>query len=132
MIDHISLNVSDYERSKAFFARALEPLGYAVVREYSRDQIPDLPADKFCGMGAGGKPDFWLRAAESPVVPTHIAFFAADKAAVDAFHRAAIEAGGVDNGTPGPRPQYHPAYYGAFVLDPDGNNIEAVIHDHGG
>jgi catechol 2,3-dioxygenase-like lactoylglutathione lyase family enzyme len=131
LIDHISIHVADYDESKAFYLRALEPLGYALVMELSREQIPTLPADRICGLGAGGKPDFWLKPADGAVVPTHIAFLAKDRAAVDAFHAAALAAGGKDNGQPGPRPVYHPGYYGAFVIDPDGNNLEAVIHDHG-
>ncbi len=131
MIDHLTLHVTDYERSKAFFLAALEPLGYAMVMELSRDQIPELPVERSCGLGAEGKPDLWLRPAAGGVVATHVAFRGKGRASVDAFHRAAIAAGGTDNGAPGPRPYYHPAYYGAFVLDPDGNNIEAVIHDAG-
>ena len=77
--------------------------------------------------GAGGKPDFWIRQGEV-AAPVHVAIQAKDRGAVDAFHAAALEAGGADNGAPGPRPQYHPSYYGAFVLDPDGNNVEAVRH----
>lgn len=129
-IDHVTVHVADYERSKAFFLKALEPLGYTLVMEFSRAQIPDLPAAHYCGLGAGGKPDLWLRPADAAVVPTHIAIAAKDRAAVDAFHAAALAAGGRDHGAPGPRPHDHPGYYGAFVLDPDGNNVEAVIHDH--
>jgi catechol 2,3-dioxygenase-like lactoylglutathione lyase family enzyme len=129
-VDHLSLAVRDYDASKAFYLAALEPLGYAVVMELSRDQIPDLAVERTCGLGAGGKPDLWLWPSES-VVPIHIAFAAADQAAVDAFHRAALKAGAADNGLPGPRPHYHPGYYGAFVIDPDGNNIEAVFHGGG-
>lgn len=117
MIDHISLRVSEFERSKAFFAAALAPLGYTVIMEF-----PGV-----AGLGEGGKPDFWIGA--GPTGPSaHIAFAASSRDLVDAFYKAAIEAGGKDNGAPGPRPQYHPGYYGAFVLDPDGNNIEAVCH----
>lgn len=129
MIDHVTLTVSNYERSKAFFLKALQPLGYALVMELSRDEIPQLPCEKFCGLGAGGKPDLWLRPVPEKTIPTHIAFAAKDRAMVEAFHRAAIEAGGSDNGAPGKRPHYHAGYYGAFVLDPEGNNIEAVIHN---
>ena len=130
MIDHITLLVSDYDRSKAFFQAALEPLGYAVVMEMSREQVPQLPVERTCGLGVGGKPDLWLRPTSNPIAATHIAFRAPNREAVDAFHRAALAAGATDNGAPGPRPHYHAAYYGAFVTDPDGNNVEAVIHDH--
>jgi catechol 2,3-dioxygenase-like lactoylglutathione lyase family enzyme len=117
MIDHISLRVRDFNKSKAFYAAALAPLGYTVIMEF-----PGV-----AGMGEGGKPDFWLGPGEAGP-STHIAFAAASREVVDAFYKAAIEAGGKDNGAPGLRPMYHPSYYGAFVLDPDGNNIEAVCH----
>jgi catechol 2,3-dioxygenase-like lactoylglutathione lyase family enzyme len=121
MIDHISLVVRDYETSKKFFVEALGPLGYSVLREF------DTPDGKVAGLGADNKPDFWIAA--GPIGrATHIAFAAKDRAAVAAFHSAAIKAGGRDNGAPGIRAQYHPNYYGAFVYDPDGNNIEAVSH----
>lgn len=132
MIDHMTLIVSDYQKSKAFYLAALEPLGYQVVLELTREQVPDLPFAEAAGLGAGGKPDLWLRPAvgDEKVTPTHVAFAAKSHADVDAFHRAALAAGGRDHGEPGPRPHYHPGYYGAFVLDPDGYNIEAVCH-HG-
>ena len=132
MIDHITLIVSDFEKSKAFYLAALEPLGYAVVMELTQEQIPELPVKATAGLGAGGKPDLWLREpiGDERVTPTHVAFAAESHADVDAFHRAALGAGGEDNGEPGPRPHYHPGYYGAFVHDPDGYNIEAVCH-HG-
>lgn len=118
MLDHILITVSDYQASKAFYLAALAPLGYGVVMEHGEAG----------GFGAGGKPDFWIRQAE-PVTPrVHVAFASPDRATVDAFHAAALRAGGSDNGAPGLRPDYHPSYYGAFVFDPDGNNIEAVCH----
>lgn len=128
MIDHLTLGAGDYDRSKRFYLAALAPLGYTLVTELTQTQIPDLRCERFCGLGVGGKPDFWLRPAAGEVVPLHVAFRADDRAAVDAFHRAALQAGGTDNGAPGPRPHYHPSYYGAFVLDPEGNNVEAVCH----
>ncbi|MBX3272999.1 MAG: VOC family protein [Sandaracinaceae bacterium] len=128
MIDHLTLLVSDYERSKAFYLAALAPLGYELVMEVTREMIPTLPFPKSCGLGVGGKPDLWLRPEAGTLAPTHVAFRASSRAAVDAFHAAALAAGGVDHGAPGPRPQYHRGYYGAFVLDPDGYNVEAVIH----
>jgi catechol 2,3-dioxygenase-like lactoylglutathione lyase family enzyme len=118
MLDHITLHVSDYARSKRFYESALAPLGYTVMMEFG---------GAFAGLGADGKPDFWIAHAE-PAKPLHIAFASRDRATVDAFHRAALAAGARDNGAPGLRPQYHPNYYGAFVFDPDGNNIEAVCH----
>jgi catechol 2,3-dioxygenase-like lactoylglutathione lyase family enzyme len=120
MIDHIKLHVDDAERSKAFYAAALAPLGYHVVME---------PAPGVVGMGTRF-PDFWLAQSGEPTV-AHVALRADTRDAVDAFHAAALAAGGRDNGAPGLRPQYHPGYYGAFVLDPDGNNVEAVHHTFG-
>lgn len=126
MIDHIGFPISDYEKSKAFYAKALAPLGYSLVMEVSGD-INDggFPA---AGFGANGKPDFWIGGEGGLSKPLHVAMLAKDRATVDAFHRAALEAGGKDNGAPGLRPHYHKDYYGAFVLDPDGHNIEAVCH----
>ena len=119
MIDHLKLHVRDVERSRGFYERALEPLGYRVMMQ---------PAASVVGMGAD-RPDFWLAAwGDEAERPAHIAFAAGSRELVDAFHAAALAAGGRDNGAPGPRPQYHPTYYGAFVLDPDGNNVEAVHH----
>lgn len=130
MLDHITLIVSDIDKAKAFYTAALAPLGYEIIMELSREQIPSLPFEKSFGMGVAGKPDFWVRPAHGgeTVTPTHIAFRAESRKAVDAFHAAALEAGGKDHGAPGPREMYHPNYYGGFVLDPDGYNIEAVIH----
>jgi catechol 2,3-dioxygenase-like lactoylglutathione lyase family enzyme len=126
MLDHIGFSVSDYERSKAFYARALAPLGYVLVMEVGADQTEHRhPA---AGFGAGGKPDFWIGAEGGIDRPLHVAIAAEDRATVDAFYRAAIAAGGKDNGAPGLRPQYHANYYGAFVFDPDGHNVEAVCH----
>jgi catechol 2,3-dioxygenase-like lactoylglutathione lyase family enzyme len=125
MIDHIGFPVSDYERSKAFYLQALTPLGYSLIMEVSQEQDSSNPA---AGFGAGGKPDFWIGGEGALNKPIHVAILAKDCAAVDAFHKAALAAGGRDNGAPGIRPHYHPTYYGAFVFDPDGHNIEAVCH----
>ena len=128
MIDHIGFAVRDYERAKAFYGQALAPLGYALIMEVSGEtNASGYPA---AGYGADGKPDFWI-GAEGNVgrpVPLHVAIAVKTRAMVDAFHTAALAAGGKDNGAPGLRPHYHPNYYGAFVLDPEGNNIEAVCH----
>ena len=114
------------QRSKAFYAQALAPLGYALIMEVGAQQTESgHPA---AGFGAGGKPDFWIGGEGKLEKPLHVAIVAKDRSTVDAFHRAALAAGGKDNGAPGLRPQYHPNYYGAFVLDPDGHNIEAVCH----
>ena len=126
MIDHIGFPVSDYARSKAFYEKALAPLGYTLIMEYNANRTESgSPA---AGFGAQGKPDFWIGGEGGLDGIMHVAIAAQDRATVDAFHRAAIAAGGKDNGAPGLRPQYHPSYYGAFVLDPDGHNIEAVCH----
>jgi catechol 2,3-dioxygenase-like lactoylglutathione lyase family enzyme len=124
MLDHAGFPVSDYERSKAFYTRALAPLGYALVTEV-REHESDAPA---AGFGANGKPDLWIGGEGGLRRPIHLAIAAQNRTAVDGFHREAIAAGGRDNGAPGLRPHYHPNYYAAFVLDPDGHNIEAVCH----
>jgi catechol 2,3-dioxygenase-like lactoylglutathione lyase family enzyme len=118
MIDHASLTVSNFEKSKAFYAKALAPIGYAVLMEFPGS----------AGLGEKGKPDFWISEGKPNHPPVHLAFHAGDRKHVDAFHAAALAAGGRDNGAPGLRPHYHPTYYGAFVLDPDGHNIEVVCH----
>ncbi len=125
MIDHIGLSVSDPQVSRPFYERALAPLGYQLLRE--------IPAQitggrVVLGFGAPPKPDFWVAEGTPQTPRLHVAFRAESRAAVDAFYAAAIAAGGKDNGPPGPRPQYHAHYYAAFVLDPDGHNIEAVVH----
>jgi catechol 2,3-dioxygenase-like lactoylglutathione lyase family enzyme len=116
MIDHLSLRVQDHPRAVAFYQAALAPLGYKVMMEF-----PGAT-----GLGAG-MPDFWLMATDQPSSPTHLAFSAA-RDAVEAFHAAALAAGGTDNGAPGLRADYHPHYYAAYVRDPEGNNIEVVCH----
>lgn len=118
MIDHVTAKVSDIEHGKNFYSQALAPLGYSIAMEF--------PGAAGFGTGEGG-PDFWIGTNEERGA-THIAFTAKDRATVDAFHEAAIAAGGKDNGAPGLRPHYHENYYGAFVHDADGNNIEAVCH----
>ena len=121
MLDHVGIRVSDFERSKRFYEEALSPLGYELIMQ---------PRHRAAGLGRSGKPDFWISQGE-PGHPAHVAFAAADRATVKAFHEAAVAAGGRDNGRPGLRPEYYPSYYAAFVLDPDGNNIEAVCHRSG-
>jgi catechol 2,3-dioxygenase-like lactoylglutathione lyase family enzyme len=118
LLDHIIIGVSDLAASRAFYEGALRPLDYEVALEFPGS----------VGFGVARKPDFWLRAGQAGE-PVHVAFRAADRAAVDSFHAAALAAGGRDNGAPGVRERYHPSYYGAFALDPDGNNIEAVCHE---
>jgi catechol 2,3-dioxygenase-like lactoylglutathione lyase family enzyme len=126
MIDHIGFPVSNYSQSKAFYEKALAPLGYSVIMEVAASQTESgSPA---AGFGREGKPDFWIGGEGGVGNPIHVAILAKDRPAVDAFYRAALAAGGKDNGAPGLRPHYHKNYYGAFVLDPDGHNIEAVCH----
>ncbi len=125
MIDHTGLNVSDFRKSKDFYLRALAPLGYQVIKELPAQIAPDGAM----GMGAPPKADFWIAGGKPQSPPLHVAFRAASRADVDAFYKAALAAGGRDNGPPGIRAHYHPNYYGAFVRDPDGHNIEAVCHD---
>lgn len=126
MIDHVGFAVRDYEKSKAFYTKALAPLGYVLVMEATAEQTESgFPA---AGFGINGKPDFWIGGEGFLDKPLHVAIAAKDRAAVEAFHKAALAAGGKDNGGPGLRPYYHPDYYAAFVLDPDGHNIEAVCH----
>jgi catechol 2,3-dioxygenase-like lactoylglutathione lyase family enzyme len=124
MLDQAGFPVSDYVRSKAFYPQALAPLGYVLVMEVQHDEN-ESPA---AGFGMGGKPDFWIGGEGGFQRPIHIAIAAQNRPAVDAFHRAALAAGGKDNGAPGLRPHYHPNYHAAFVLDPDGHNIEPVCH----
>ncbi|HEX3345095.1 MAG TPA: VOC family protein [Polyangiaceae bacterium] len=126
-LDHIGINATDYARSKAFYEKALAPLGITLVMEYG----------KAGGFGRDKKPDFWIGEGTtsfqkpeqlSPITPVHVCFTARTRAEVDAFHTAAVAAGGRDNGKPGIRAEYHPNYYGAFVIDPDGHNVEAAVH----
>ncbi|MDR3436147.1 VOC family protein [Telmatospirillum sp.] len=125
MLDHIGIHVRDLDRSRSFYAAALAELGITVVMEVSADQTGGVAS---VGFGADGNPFFWIGNGKATTSTSHIAFTASSRALVDAFYKAAIAAGGRDNGAPGLRPHYHPAYYGAFVLDMDGNNIEAVCH----
>ncbi|WP_295046376.1 VOC family protein [uncultured Paracoccus sp.] len=126
MIDHIGLTVADLPRSRAFYDKALAPLGYGLLMEVTEDMTGGHGAH--LGYGRDDQPDFWIGSGDLPSTGVHVAFAAGDRAVVDAFHSAALRAGGRDNGAPGLRPQYHADYYGAFVIDPDGNNIEAVCH----
>lgn len=118
-IDHIGISVADFAASMDFYVQALAPLGMQKLMEF------DIERGKVAGFGAG-KPNFWVGNGDDGRV--HVAFAVGTRAEVDAFHAAALAAGGRDNGAPGLRPQYHPDYYGAFVLDPHGHNIEAVCH----
>jgi catechol 2,3-dioxygenase-like lactoylglutathione lyase family enzyme len=123
MLDHVGLAVTDFERSKSFFIEALAPLEMALLMEVTADQTG---GDAHAGFGVDGRPFFWIGNGKRPVGALHVAFTAASRSQVDAFYQAALRAGGRDNGGPGLRPHYHPNHYAAFILDPDGNNIEAV------
>jgi catechol 2,3-dioxygenase-like lactoylglutathione lyase family enzyme len=125
MMDHIGLAVADFERSKSFFINALAPLDITLLMEVTAEQTG---GDAHAGFGAERKAFFWIGNGKKPTSGVHVAFTAQSRSQVDAFHRAALTAGGRDNGPPGLRPQYHPNYYGAFILDADGNNIEALCH----
>ena len=128
MIDHIGFAISDHAAAKAFYSKALAPLGISILMEVTAEQTGDHPAT---GFGKDGKPFFWIGGHTAGRSQVHVAFVANNRATVDAFYKAAIAAGGTDNGPPGLRPQYHPDYYGAFVRDADGNNIEAVCRAPG-
>jgi catechol 2,3-dioxygenase-like lactoylglutathione lyase family enzyme len=125
MLDHVGFPVADFARSKAFYAQALAPLGYGLVMEFSPEATGGTG---HAGFGPQGRPQFWIGGGKPVKGQVHFAFAAKDRAAVRAFYDAAVKAGAKDNGPPGLRPQYHANYYGAFVLDPDGHNIEAVCH----
>ncbi|HMN83044.1 MAG TPA: VOC family protein [Burkholderiaceae bacterium] len=118
MFDHMGFGVTNLGESKAFFLAALQPLGVAVAME----------GPYGVGLGVGNKPSLWLSETKQAPAHLHLAFAAGSRAEVDAFYRAALAAGGKDNGAPGLRPHYHANYYGAFVIGPDGHNIEAVCH----
>jgi len=125
MIDHLGIGASDIHLSRHFYDAALAPLGIGTVMEVTPEQSGGYHG---IGYGKNGKPAFWLGSGGASGTGIHIAFTASSRAQVDAFHAAALNAGGKDNGGPGLRPHYHPNYYGAFVFDPDGINVEAVCH----
>lgn len=123
MIDHMTFRVSDIERTKSFYAAALAPLGYLPAYDAVHDGVRVL------GFACDSKIDTWFVSAADVTTRCHLAWRAPNRAAVDAFYAAAMAAGARNNGAPGLRPHYHPGYYGAFVIDPEGNNVEAVCHD---
>ena len=125
MIDHIGFTVSDFQRSRAFYLKVLAPLGFAPVMDVTKDQSGGYEGT---GFGPPQRPHFWIGTGGTRGGSMHVAFTAATRADVDRFYATAIAAGARDNGPPGPRPHYHANYYGAFVIDPDGNNVEAVCH----
>ena len=125
MIDHVAVLVRDIAESSAFYSQALAPTGYSELVELPDTLGGQAPTVGFCH--ADGS-DFWIRQGTATVPPIHVAFRVSSRSAVDVFYEAAIAAGGTDNGPPGLRPEYHENYYGAFLLDPDGHNVEAVCH----
>ena len=125
MLDHVGYAVADFERSRRFFDAALAPLGIEPLFNVTAEQTG---GDEHTGYGDGGRAYFWIGTGGPLGGRTHVCFTAPSRAVVDAFYAAAMAAGGRDNGPPGVRAHYHPNYYGAFVLDPDGHNIEAVCH----
>lgn len=125
MIDHIGIRVSNLQKSKAFYTTAFAPIDYQLLMEFPAAVTGTVDV---AGFGEASKPDFWISETADAISPVHVAIAVSSRAKVDAFYKAALEAGGRDNGAPGLRPHYHPNYYGAFILDPDGHNIEAVCH----
>jgi catechol 2,3-dioxygenase-like lactoylglutathione lyase family enzyme len=125
MLDHVGIPVADYERAKAFYLQALRPLGFDLIVEVGSTEVGK---ESHAGFGAKARPQFWISTGKPIKGRVHFAFEAKTRDAVRAFYNAAIKAGGSDNGAPGLRPHYHENYFGAFVLDPDGHNIEAVCH----
>jgi catechol 2,3-dioxygenase-like lactoylglutathione lyase family enzyme len=129
LIDHLSTYATDYAATKRFYDSALGALGYAVQTEMVASWDTDFPTRRCCAWGPPGRPVFWVIETRQTISPRHLAFSAPDRQTVKAFHRAALSAGGRDHGEPGLRPIYHEHYFGAFALDPDGNNVEAVCHE---
>lgn len=128
MFDHLSTYATDFDATKTFYDHALAALGYSVQMEFVAEWNTDFPTQRMCAYGPDGQPNFWIIEVKQPYTPRHLAFCASDRNQVGTFYQVALKGGGVDNGEPGLRPTYHEHYYGAFVLDPDGNNIEAVCH----
>ena len=124
MIDHVSVYVTDVARARDFYVAALAPTGYQVILAF-----PSAEEPVGVGLGVGGKPDLWLIKGDPSKQTQHVAIRGQTRKVVAAFHTAALAAGGKDNGAPGTRPHYHADYYGAFVLDPDGHNLEVCCHD---
>ena len=128
MIDHISTYATDYEATRRFYVEALGELGYGLHMEFVAEWNPDFPTQRLCAFGPRERPVFWVIEVREPATPRHVAFSAESREAVGRFHEEGLAHGGQDNGGPGLRPNYHEHYFGAFVLDPDGNNVEAVCH----
>jgi len=125
MLDHVGFAVSDLERARKFYQQTLSPLGIMLIYDITVEQTD---GEAYLGFGEDQRPYFWVGTGRRFGGNIHVAFLAETRDLVDKFHAAGLRAGGKDNGAPGLRPHYHKNYYGAFVLDPDGNNIEAVCH----
>jgi hypothetical protein len=128
MFDHLSTYSTDYVVTKEFYTNSLAALGYSIQTEFVAEWNSEFPTQRMCAFGPEGKPAFWVVEVKNKYTPRHVAFSALNREAVKAFYQAAIESGGKDNGEPGLRPMYHEHYFGAFSIDPDGNNVEAVCH----
>lgn len=128
MIDHLSTYTMNFEKTRDFYDRAFATLGYARTLEMVSTWDPEWPTRRMAAYGPAGKSCLWLIEVKEPATPRHYAFVAVDRPAVEAFHKEALAAGGKDDGAPGLRPHYHAHFFGAFVIDPDGNFIEAVCH----
>ena len=128
MIDHLSTYATNYAATKSFYEAAFAPLAFPLQTEFVAEWNQAFPTQRMCAFGIKGKPTFWIIETKEKHTPRHVAFAAGSRNAVDLFYRRAMESGGKDNGKPGLRPTYHEHYYGAFVFDPDGNNVEAVCH----
>ena len=126
MIDHLSTYATDYAITRDFYRAVFAPLGHSQQMEFTNPS-----GGQMCAFGPENMAVFWVIKVEQPATPRHVAFTAASREQVHAFHEAGLENGGSDNGAPGPRPIYHQHYYGAFIIDPDGNNVEAVCHQPG-
>jgi catechol 2,3-dioxygenase-like lactoylglutathione lyase family enzyme len=131
MIDHISTYATNFSATRAFYEAALAELGYSLQFEMRLDSDPELPGRRACAFGPEGRSVFWVIEVLGPASPRHVAFVANDRQSVTSFHQTGLAAGGQDNGAPGLRPIYHENYYGSFLTDPDGNNVEAVCHTPG-
>lgn len=128
MIDHLSTYATDYVATKLFYEKTLACLGHSLQSEFVAEWNGEFPTQRICALGPAGKPTFWIIEVKQKYTPRHVAFAATSRNAVNDFYAAALAHGGKDNGAPGRRPVYHASYYGAFTLDPDGNNVEAVCH----
>ena len=131
MIDHLSTYTTQYDVTKAFYESVFKPLGASMQMEMVASWNKEFPEQRMCAFGPDESPVFWLIEVKTPYTPRHVAFTANTNKDVDTFYQNGLQSGGEDNGKPGLRPIYHASYYGAFLIDPDGNNVEAVCHGVG-